>query len=269
MKKYEKIILMSDMDGTLLDSSSSVSEKNCQAINEFVAEGGHFGIATGRGQLNALAFLSNIAINTPCILYNGSALYDFTAGKFLELCELPEGKLEKYLRFCLSEFVDVMVHIYTSEMNYIVSPEVQADPVVTFLHHPHVFCRIEDIAGEPWIKVLLSGKKSDLEAMEKKIKDFGMEETVNWVFSSDIYLELLPPQVSKGSMLTKLRKIMGGSYRIYAVGDYNNDKEMLLEADVGVAVQNALPGVKDVADMITVSNNDSAIADIIYNLMVV
>lgn len=267
MKKYEKIILMSDMDGTLLDSTSNVSGKNQQAIRRFVAEGGHFGVATGRSQMNVPPYLQNVEINTPCILYNGCALYDFSAGKFLALYKITDKKAEEYLRFCLTEYKDVMVHVYTPEMNYIVSPEDRADPQITLLHRPHVFCQIEDIIGKPWIKILLSGKKDELLAMENKIIDFGMEETVNWVFSSDIYLELLPPKVTKGSMLSVLREIMGESYRIYAVGDYSNDREMLLEADVGIAVQNALPGIKDIADMITVSNDESAIADIIDNMM--
>ena len=267
MKKYENIILMSDMDGTLLDSTCSVSAKNQQAISRFVAEGGHFGVATGRSQMNVPPYLQNVEINTPCILYNGCALYDFFAGKFLALYKITDKTAEEYLRFCLAEYKDVMVHVYTPDMNYIVSPEERADSEITSLHQPHVFCRLEDIIGQPWIKILLSGKKDELLAMENKIRDFGMTRSVNWVFSSDIYLELLPPKVTKGSMLSKLREIMGDNYRIYAVGDYSNDREMLLEADVGIAVRNALPGIKDIADMITVSNDESAIADIIDNMM--
>ena len=47
MGKYDKIILLSDIDGTLLNSQSRVGEKNRQAISEFIKEGGSFGIATG------------------------------------------------------------------------------------------------------------------------------------------------------------------------------------------------------------------------------
>ncbi|MEI8201182.1 MAG: HAD hydrolase family protein [Eubacteriales bacterium] len=79
--EIRKKILLSDLDGTLLDSSSKVSVENQQAIKTFIAQGGHFGIATGRSQLNAVAFLDHVEINTPSILYNGCALYDFEAKK--------------------------------------------------------------------------------------------------------------------------------------------------------------------------------------------
>ncbi len=75
MGKYDKIILLSDIDGTLLNSQSRVGEKNRQAISEFIKEGGSFGIATGRSLTNARNFLENIEINGYCILANGSLHY--------------------------------------------------------------------------------------------------------------------------------------------------------------------------------------------------
>jgi len=267
MTKYENIILLSDMDGTLLDSNSKVSIENKQAISEFIAQGGHFGIATGRSQLNAVAFLENVEINTPSILYNGCALYDFAAKKFLALYKLPNKELEKYLRYCLKNFENVVIQAYCPDMNYIITPEKSADPRIVSDHQPCVFCRIEDIIEEPWIKILFSGKPEDLKALENKIMDFEIEEKISRVFSSEIYLEFLPPLVSKGSMVTELREYMGAGYKIYAVGDYNNDREMLLAADIGIATRNALQCIKDIADMITVSNDESAIADIIYHMI--
>ena len=52
-----------------------------------------------------------------------------------------------------------------------------------------------------------------------------------------------------------------------AVGDYTNDLELLREADVSVAVANALPEVRAVADYHTVSNDQSAIAHLIYEIL--
>lgn len=267
MAKYDNIILLSDLDGTLLDSDSKVSAENQNAIKAFLAGGGHFGIATGRSHLNAKAFLNHVAINTPSILYNGCALYDFEAEKFLALYKLPNEKLVPYLKYCLKEFKNVMIQAYCPDMNYIISSEQSADPAVVTDHQPCMFCKLDDIIREPWIKLLCSGKPEDLHAMESKIKDFGIEQEINWVFSSEIYLEFLPPQVTKGSMLLQLREYMGAGYKIYAVGDYNNDREMLLAADVGIATRNALPDIREIADMITVSNDESAIADIIYHLI--
>jgi hydroxymethylpyrimidine pyrophosphatase-like HAD family hydrolase len=87
------------------------------------------------------------------------------------------------------------------------------------------------------------------------------------VFSSEIFLEYLPYGVSKGSALRKLKDYMGGNYIIYAVGDYNNDIEMLHEADIGIATDNAIPMLKESADLITVTNDENAIADVIYRII--
>ncbi len=267
MLKYEKIILLSDMDGTMLDSNSEISPMNQQAIIDFTSQGGLFGVATGRSPLNARPYLYDIVINMPCIFYNGCALYDFTGEKFLELYKLPREKLIGYLRSCLTEFENVVIQVYSKEANHIISSEISIDEDTVLNHQPYEICQLDDITDKEWIKILYSGKREDLLALASKMKDYNLQDEINWVFSSDKYLEFLPPQATKGSMLSRVREIIGSDYKIYAVGDYDNDKEMLEEADVGIATANALPGVKASADEITVSNDESAIADIIYNII--
>lgn len=255
------------MDGTLLDSNGKVSEKNQEAVKYFMKQGGLFGIATGRSQLNSVLFLENINVNTPCILYNGGGIYDFDTKQFVALFELPKAKLTGLLQLCLKEFMDVVLQVYCPDMCYFVSQKERAGEEIVALHQPSVFCQLEDIIDKPWIKILLSGTSEELILLKDLMKDFDLEEEVNWVFSSEIYLELLPFGVTKGSALSKVRDYMGSDYKIYAVGDYNNDVEMLSAADVGIATQNAIPSLKEVADVITVSNDESAIADIIYHII--
>jgi len=267
MKDYKNILLFSDMDGTLLNSNSVVSEENRQAVNAFVAGGGLFGIATGRSHLNSPMFLENVKINAPCIVYNGGGIYDFEAKKFIALYELSKARLMDFLQKCLVEFQDVVLLIYTLEQCYVISPQTMANEDFVAAHQPCVFGGFVDVLDKPWIKILFSGETVDLKAVEVAMKSNNLEKEINWVFSGDTYLEFLPNQITKGSALTKVREYMGSGYKIYAVGDYNNDLEMLKAADVGIATGNALPAVKEIADVITVSNDENAIADVIYNII--
>ena len=267
MKDFKNIVLFSDMDGTLLNSEGKVSKENQEAVKEFIAQGGLFGIATGRSQLNSVLFLEDIKVNVPCILYNGCGLYDFDEKKFIALYELSKTKMSSFLNYCLKEYQDIVIQIYCPDMCYFVSPESRADREVIELHQPCQFCKIEDIVDKPWIKILLSGKTEDLKSLNRTRKDFGLEDEINWVFSSEIYLEYLPYGVTKGSALSKLREYIGSEYKIYAVGDYNNDIEMLKAADVGIAMKNAISSLKEIADVVTVSNDENAIADIINNVI--
>ena len=73
---YSGWYLLSDMDGTLIDSQGSTSEGNRRAIKTFTEGGGLFGIATGRAPNNLGDYLEGLPINAPCVFYNGGAVYD-------------------------------------------------------------------------------------------------------------------------------------------------------------------------------------------------
>ncbi len=267
MKKFANILLLSDMDGTLLNSQSVVSKENQEAVKYFIENGGRFGIATGRSQLNSVLFLDAVKINTPCILYNGCGIYDFAVNRFLALSELPKSGLKVFLEYCLKKFSEIAIQIYCPEMCYFISPESKADPYIISIHQPCEFCQMDDIRDLLWIKILFCGKSEDLKALNAAMPEFDLEGEINWVFSSEVYLEYLPFGVSKGSALQYMKERLNSDCRVYAVGDYNNDVEMLQVADVGIATKNAISSLKELADIITVSNDENAIADIIYNIL--
>ena len=73
--------------------------------------------------------------------------------------------------------------------------------------------------------------------------------------------------MSKGTSIEKLSEILKiDKSKIIAVGDYDNDVAMFNAAGVSVAVSNACDKAKEAADYITVSNEENAIAQVIYDL---
>ncbi len=265
--EINKIILLSDMDGTLLDSNSIASEKNKEAIRKFVELGGNFGIATGRGHQNALGFLDGVMINTPSIVYNGSMLYDFEKAAPSVMKTLPAEELTESILWLMDSYKEVMVQIYGAEMSYIVSSRESADEEVLIYHQPATFIHLDNILKEDWVKILISGNHDDLVALEKHLEESHLKDKVRWVFSSEIFLEILPLDVSKGTMLHELRKHYSDEHQIIAIGDFYNDIEMIQEADCGIATFNAPEAIKNLSDRVTVSNDDSAVASVIEDIL--
>ena len=75
-------MIVTDMDGTLLDAKNRVSEANRAALAEAAAEGVHVAIATGRMHASALPYAKEIGVTAPIISCNG-ALVKTTAGEEL------------------------------------------------------------------------------------------------------------------------------------------------------------------------------------------
>lgn len=267
MGKYNDIVLLTDMDGTLLDSNSKVSNENKEAIETFISGGGKFAIATGRGERNALKFIDDIKTNIPSILYNGCGLYDYKEEKFLELKLLSNEKLKSLLEDCMNHFPQVVIQIYSTTGCLIITPEEFIDDDIRKHHSPYINCNLDEIMDKEWIKILFRGNKEELADLERYFNNLNLDNDITVVYSSDIYLELLPSKSSKGDMLLTLRKLIGEECTYYAVGDYYNDVEMLKVADVGIATLNAPDDIKNVADLVTVNNDNHVLADIIYNII--
>jgi hypothetical protein len=92
---------------------------------------------------------------------------------------------------------------------------------------------------------------------------------VDFVRSSKEYYEILPLNISKGTGLRKMREVCGfEDFTVVAVGDYNNDIEMLKAADVGMCPSNGVDDVKKIADVVLdVSCEENAIAAAVEYIM--
>ena len=73
-EKFAGVLFVSDMDGTLLNSSHEVSRENAEAIGYFTGAGGLFTVATGRMPGAVIPFTRQITINAPIISYNGALI---------------------------------------------------------------------------------------------------------------------------------------------------------------------------------------------------
>ena len=83
-KRYDDILLISDLDGTLIPRYEMISEENIRALNAFTAAGGVFAAATGRTPESALPYLDGITVNAPSIFFNGAMLKDLSKNQVLE-----------------------------------------------------------------------------------------------------------------------------------------------------------------------------------------
>ena len=78
MKKFENIILASDIDGTFIFHGAPFPTVNLEKIKYFIENGGHFTFSSGRNHIDIYSVIPSIEeyVNTPCVLCNGTFCYD-------------------------------------------------------------------------------------------------------------------------------------------------------------------------------------------------
>lgn len=265
---YSRYLIISDLDGTLINSKHEISQENLSAISYFIKHGGRFAIATGRSIQNIRPFIKNLELNGPCILYNGAATYDFSDEGILQAEYLKKEQLIEYVQFCLSTFDDMSVEIFTPESMYIISPEKNVDPYVIRENQPFLRASLEQVMKLDWLKLMLYDEHQTLKKAQEAFNKYGLADKFDNVFSHEYYFEVLKTGVSKGTALNGLRNLEHfNNKKIIAVGDYDNDMEMVQNADIGIAVDNARQCVKDVAKLVTKSNDEHVLFEIVHNVI--
>lgn len=265
---YREIALFTDLDGTLFNSNCEVSAENIAAIHKFIAGGGAFGISTGRAPSNAATMLLGVEINAWSVVLNGSGAYHFAKGISSTQKNLPKEKMEDLIRWVLCNLPEVNIQLCTDQKLFLLSDVDYNDEDFVSIHQPMNNVCLDDVLPLPWLKVLFCAPRITLEKLKHYADNIGLPSVTDSVYTNEVYLEYLPQNVNKGTCLGELRKESDMKGRKFiAIGDYTNDVELLQEADYAIAVANALPEVKAVADYIVCSNDDHALADLIYNVI--
>lgn len=268
VNNYSKYLIISDLDGTLINSQHFISQQNLDAISFFIKNGGSFAIATGRSKDNIRPYIENLTLNGPCILYNGGGIYNFQEERFLATELMDKSVVEEYIIYCMKNYKNMVVEIFTPDMLYIITPDHILDPYVEREKQVYLRTTLDEVMKKDWIKVLIYDSPESLQKAQSMLKNYNFLDKVDSFFSQVFYLELIKKGISKGAALERLKNSNQYSDKtIIAVGDYDNDVEMISSADVGIAVSNARECVKDVADIVTVSNDENALHDIIYKII--
>lgn len=255
-------MLVSDIDHTLLPLRGEISPEDIAVLNDLHRNGITVVLATGRATFSTRRILQRIFTGEQpdyLICYNGARVLDLATNTVVYRADIPPETVAELSAWCRKsgawlqgyEESGVLVEQETdyvrryaegSGMSYRVVPDL-ADYVARHGGTPKLVCHDEQ------------------DALQRHIRELTEIAEGRWsvVTSMPVFLEILPEHTSKGAALAALADYAGYSLsETVAVGDNLNDIEMIQCAGVGVAVANAVPQLKEVADWITTRDEHSA-----------
>lgn len=266
MGKFEGILICTDLDGTLLKNDKTVSKENIEAIEYFEQNGGLFTFVTGRMPYYVKDILNMIEPNAPFGCVNGGGLYDYINKKYLWTSTMPEGVM-KLVEFIDNEFPDVGIQVCTFEKTYFSKENITMKNFRKVTGLKNNVCHYNDVKEK--IAKIIFGSENNEEILKIKeaLYKHPLAAKFDFIRSERTLYEILPKGICKGTAIKKLCECLDIDInKTIAVGDYNNDISMFNAAKIGIAVSNACAEALEAADSITVSNEEHAIAKVIYDL---
>lgn len=253
-----------DMDGTLLLPDHSISPAVKEAIAEARAKGIRVVITTGRPFAGVERYLKELGMvddTDYCITYNGALVQKASDGSSVAQTALSYDDyryLEAMARQVGSHFHALDRHtLYTANRD--ISRYTVHEAEVAQI--PLVFCEAEKMdPATQFLKVMMIDEPAILDAAITRLPP-EVKEKYTVMKSSPYFLEILDKRVDKGTgvkSLAEALKIHPGE--VMAIGDQENDIAMIQYAGLGVAMGNAVPHVKQIADIITKTNLEDGVA---------
>ena len=278
MKDIKLVAL--DLDGTLFDNSSHISERNLTAIRSITDKGIHVVISTGR-PFEGIPFdqIKGTGINY-AITANGSGIYEISTGKCLYENAMDEELVTPILNFLLTRDIHMDAFIggkgYTpvqcvetaqkltvpsSIKNYIITTRTRLDNILQFIHENQLKVQKMTLNFYP----AADGTLIDRETVRKFLVSNPSITTVCGGYNN---LEFTRADANKGVGLRKLAEILGvNPDATMAIGDTENDLAIIEAAGIGVAMGNATDAVKARADYVTTTNTKDGVAAAIEHLI--
>ncbi len=269
MKKFENTVIVTDLDGTFLDDSEGLVEKNIKAIEYFKANGGYFTVATGRATEHARGAVPcmEALVNFPAVTCNGACLCDFRTGEIPYMSVIEYEKARMLFEYVHMNYQNVGIRASTPQYCFVCTPEDAENKYISQeLKKYSTTNKIIPISEWRNITVLKIVLRMDAELLDVALPELSerFKDDFEFTRSWSTIIDIQPKGINKGITIKKyVRRVLGENAKIYACGDYYNDIEMLKEADVAVCPSNACKEVKDICDFCLCSNNEGLIADLI------
>ncbi|MFF8593884.1 Cof-type HAD-IIB family hydrolase [Streptomyces sp. NPDC015220] len=257
-------LVATDLDGTLLRSDQSVSERTLRALARAAGAGAHHLVVTGRPATACKQYLAALGYRGLAVCGQGAQLYDAGADRLLTSASLDLDLARSVVERVEAALGPLELGVVTAppESRFKVTPRfgervrhgwdvtadrrlLWSDPIDKLvLHHP----------GVP---------EDELEAEARRL--CGDEVTV--VHSVQGMVEVLPPGTTKAAGVERAARLLGlDAAGTVAFGDMPNDIPLLAWAGHGVAVANAHPALRAMADEVAPGNDEDGVAVVLERL---
>lgn len=264
-KIFSDWLIVSDIDGTLIDKKRKTPRANTEAIDRFVHTlGGNFTLASARGVESLGPHYKNLPdVSTPAIVLNGAGIYDFRSEKMLWFNPIGKGGTE-FVRKAMERFPLLEIAVLTDDMIYLVRPRVLS-PVMMMLDrltHKRVKS-IDDVPSHNRGKVIFFCPPF----MKNKIRRYVSEisdGTVYYIDTTALSFDMVSCTTNKGNAVLKLAELLGvPEENTGAIGDYYNDLEMLRAVKHPACCSQAPEELHEICEFHACHCNDGAVADFI------
>lgn len=265
MGRFSGVLLAADYDDTLYSKTLSISRKNREAIERFMAEGGLFCVCTGRSYVNFSIQMEQekVPVNTPVILSNGAAIYDYSARKMLWARALPDDTILADLRHLCGRFPELGLEAYNGDDIFVYRANESTERHLKKCRLTGIPCELEAIPM-PLEKVML--QHMDMAYLEEARK-YAAEAWPNRyevTFSNHTLLEMTASGAHKGSAVQRMARYLGISpEHVYCVGNGLNDIPMLEVSAVPYAPSNSYIEVHQFGATILPSCDEDCVAHLI------
>jgi Cof subfamily protein (haloacid dehalogenase superfamily) len=256
-------LVLFDLDGTLLDVDRSIRPRSAESIRRLSDAGVHVGFATGRPPRSVLPYADTLDLAGPVICFNGALVWHLGDERALHARHLDKDAARLALEIARERGVHANLYLgdricveastetaRTSETKDGVKQDV-VGPLPAHL----------DSQGDAPVKILFIAPPAELPGLTEALRG-RVQADFELVNSEPDYLEMLPPETSKGSATRALCEVLGiSTSEVLAFGDNLNDLELVQVAGCGVAMGNAHEQLKEAADVVIGGNDSDAIAE--------
>jgi Cof subfamily protein (haloacid dehalogenase superfamily) len=267
-----KVIIM-DVDGTLTNSKKIITDKTKEALIKAQEAGTLLILASGRPTSGLMDFARELKMDENhglLVSFNGSKVVDCQTNEVLfnETMSVEQGQavLEHMKKFDVKPMIDKGEYMY---VNDVFNNKIHFnDTILNIIQYESrggkfKLCEMDDLAAfadYPLNKILTAG---DPEYLKEHYKDMmePFKDTLSCMFTAPFYFEYTAEGIDKAKALDTVLIPMGyKKEEMIAFGDGHNDASMVKYAGIGVAMENAVDDLKEVADFITLSNEEDGIA---------
>jgi Cof subfamily protein (haloacid dehalogenase superfamily) len=262
-------IAFCDLDGTISTYDRKVRPAVLEAMKDVIAAGKWITVCTGRGYQTLSPFLEQVPVNAPLILCNGALIVEPSSRKVLEFHPMPLRLVHGLMHLALQEELELWIylddletmvqhkpssHYFTLERPGKASQDVP-DPYRLVSRSPHKVA-------------FLAERQADTQRVVE-ILERCVEGSARIVISSPRVLEVIMPGISKAQAIARVAAMLGVEQdKTLAVGDGDNDVEMISWAGKGIAMGNATPLAVKAAEWVAPSIDQDGLAVVLRKFMI-